>query len=70
MLTRLIPLSNTPVDRNTGAMFTIGEFSRATHLSVKEISASTGYEHVPSFDRKFRNHFKMTPGEFRKGMRV
>ena len=51
-------------------MNTAARLLQSTHLSVKEISASTGYEHVPSFDRQFRNHFKMTPGEFRKGMRV
>lgn len=51
-------------------MNTAASLLQSTHLSVKEISSSTGYEHVPSFDRQFRNHFKMTPGEFRKGIRV
>ena len=51
-------------------MNTAARLLQSTHLSVKEISSSTGYEHVPSFDRQFRNHFKMTPGEFRKGIRV
>ncbi len=51
-------------------MNTAARLLQSTHLSVKEISWSTGYEHVPSFDRQFRNHFKMTPGEFRKGIRV
>ena len=51
-------------------MNTAARLLQSTHLSVKEISSATGYEHVPSFDRQFRNHFKMTPGEFRKGIRV
>jgi AraC-like DNA-binding protein len=51
-------------------MNTAARLLQSTHLSVKEISSTTGYEHVPSFDRQFRNHFKMTPGEFRKGIRV
>jgi AraC-like DNA-binding protein len=51
-------------------MNTAARLLQSTHLSVKEISSSTGYEHVPSFDRQFRNHFKMTPGAFRKGIRV
>jgi AraC-like DNA-binding protein len=51
-------------------MNTAARLLQSTHLSVKEISSSTGYQHVPSFDRQFRNHFKMTPGEFRKGIRV
>jgi AraC-like DNA-binding protein len=51
-------------------MNTAARLLQSTHLSVKEISFTTGYEHVPSFDRQFRSHFKMTPGEFRKGIRV
>ncbi len=51
-------------------MNTAARLLQSTHLSVKEISSSTGYEHVPSFDRQFRNHFKMTPGEFRRSIRV
>ena len=51
-------------------MNTAARLLQSTHLSVKDISSSTGYEHVPSFDRQFRNHFKMTPGEFRRRPRV
>ena len=48
-------------------MNTAARLLQASSLSVKEISAATGYEHVPSFDRQFRKHFRMTPGEFRRG---
>jgi len=51
-------------------MTTAARLLQSTHLSVKDISSSTGYEHVPSFDRQFRNHFKMTPGEFRRRPRA
>jgi len=51
-------------------MSTAARLLQSSSLSVKEISASTGYEHVPSFDRQFRKHFKMTPGEFRRGIRI
>ena len=37
-----------------------------TSLSIKEISARTGFQHVPSFDRWFRRHFSITPGQFRR----
>jgi AraC-like DNA-binding protein len=51
-------------------MNTAARLLQSSSLSVKEISAATGYEHVPSFDRQFRKHFRMTPGEFRRGIRV
>jgi AraC-like DNA-binding protein len=51
-------------------MNTAARLLQGTALSVKEISAATGYEHVPSFDRQFRKHFRMTPGEFRRGLRI
>ena len=51
-------------------MNTAARLLQASSLSVKEISAATGYEHVPSFDRQFRKHFRMTPGEFRRGIRI
>ena len=51
-------------------MNTAARLLQSTSLSVKEISAATGYEHVPSFDRQFRKHFRMTPGEFRRGFRI
>ena len=51
-------------------MNTAARLLQGTSLSVKEISAATGYEHVPSFDRQFRKHFRMTPGEFRRGLRI
>jgi AraC-like DNA-binding protein len=66
--------------RETGATFnrhlqlarmnTAARLLQSSHLSVKEISSATGYEHVPSFDRQFRRHFRMTPGEFRRGLRI
>lgn len=51
-------------------MNTAARLLQGTSLSVKEISAATGYEHVPSFDRQFRKHYRMTPGEFRRGLRI
>lgn len=36
-----------------------------SELSVKEIASATGYEHVPSFDRQFRQYFHVTPSQFR-----
>lgn len=51
-------------------MNTAARLLQSSSLSVKEISAATGYEHVPSFDRQFRKHFRMTPGEFRRGLRI
>jgi AraC-like DNA-binding protein len=66
--------------RETGATFnkhlqlarmnTAARLLQSSHLSVKEISTATGYEHVPSFDRQFRRHFRMTPGQFRRGIRI
>ncbi len=68
------------VQRETGITFnrhlqfarmnTAARLLQSSHLSVKEISSATGYEHVPSFDRQFRKHFRMTPGEFRRGLRI
>lgn len=68
------------VQKETGATFnkhlqlarmnTAARLLQSSHLSVKEISSATGYEHVPSFDRQFRKHFRMTPGEFRRGLRI
>jgi AraC-like DNA-binding protein len=37
-----------------------------TDMSIKEIASATGYEHVPSFDRKFRRYFQLTPGRYRR----
>lgn len=51
-------------------MNTAARLLQSSSFSVKEISAATGYEHVPSFDRQFRKHFRMTPGEFRRGIRI
>lgn len=51
-------------------MNTAARLLQSSSLSIKEISAATGYEHVPSFDRQFRKHFRMTPGEFRKSIRI
>lgn len=51
-------------------MNTAARLLQSSSLSVKEISRATGYEHVPSFDRQFRKHFRMTPGEFRRGIRI
>jgi AraC-like DNA-binding protein len=66
--------------RETGAPFnhhlqlarmnTAARLLQNSHLSIKEISSATGYEHVPSFDRQFKRHFHMTPGEFRRGVRI
>src|SRR5208337_4089601 len=33
-------------------------------LRVKEIAFAVGYKHVSSFDRDFRDHYRMTPTEF------
>jgi len=37
-----------------------------TEMSIKEIASATGYEHVPSFVRKFRRYFQLTPGRYRR----
>jgi len=51
-------------------MNTAARLLQESELSIKEISSGTGYEHVPSFDRQFRSHFKLTPGDFRRAVRV
>lgn len=68
------------VQRETGTTFnrhlqfarmnTAARLLQSSRLSVKEVSSATGYGHVPSFDRQFRKHFRMTPGEFRRGLRI
>jgi AraC-like DNA-binding protein len=50
----------------------MGESARLldeSELSVKEIAAAMGYEHVPSFDRQFRRYFHVTPSEYRRYVR-
>jgi two-component system response regulator YesN len=47
-------------------MNTAARLLQETNLSIKEIASSTGYEHVPSFDRQFRHYFQVTPGRFRR----
>ncbi len=47
-------------------MNTAARLLQETNLSIKEIASSTGYEHVPSFDRQFRHYFQVTPGKFRR----
>ena len=51
-------------------MNTAARLLQESELSIKEISSGTGYEHVPSFDRQFRNHFNLTPGDFRRAIRL
>jgi AraC-like DNA-binding protein len=51
-------------------MNTAARLLQESDLSIKEISSGTGYEHVPSFDRQFRSHFKLTPGDFRRATRL
>ena len=51
-------------------MNTAARLLQESELSIKEISSGTGYEHVPSFDRQFRSHFNLTPGDFRRAVRV
>lgn len=51
-------------------MNTAARLLQESDLSIKEISSGTGYEHVPSFDRQFRSHFKLTPGDFRRAIRL
>lgn len=51
-------------------MSTAARLLQESDLSIKEISSGTGYEHVPSFDRQFRSHFKLTPGDFRRAVRL
>jgi AraC-like DNA-binding protein len=51
-------------------MNTAARLLQESELSIKEISSGTGYEHVPSFDRQFRSHFNLTPGDFRRAIRL
>jgi AraC-like DNA-binding protein len=51
-------------------MNTAARLLQESELSIKEISSGTGYEHVPSFDRQFRSHFNLTPGDFRRAVRL
>jgi len=37
-----------------------------THLRIKEIAATVGYEHTSSFTRAFSRHFAQTPQLYRK----
>ncbi len=48
-------------------MSTASRLLQETNLSIKEIATHTGYGHVPSFDRQFRQYFHgVTPGKFRR----
>jgi AraC-like DNA-binding protein len=48
-------------------MSTASRLLQETSLSIKEIATQTGYGHVPSFDRQFRQYFHgVTPGKFRR----
>lgn len=48
-------------------MSTASRLLQETNLSIKEIATRTGYGHVPSFDRQFRQYFHgVTPGKFRR----
>jgi len=42
----------------------------ATHMQVKEIAAIVGYRQAPSFDRAFRNKFKVSPAGYRRLKRM
>lgn len=42
------------------------EFLKTTSLTVQDVAARVGYEHVYSFMRVFKKLSGMTPGEFRK----
>jgi len=46
-------------------METAGRLLCTTPLRVKEVASSCGCKHVSDFDRLFRRHFGMTPGEWR-----
>ncbi len=48
-----------------GRMTRSARLLAGSRLSVKEIASAAGYDHVPSFDRQFRCHFRMTPTQFR-----
>ena len=41
---------------------------RATPLSIKEIAARIGYEHVSNLDRHFRQYNGTTPGRYRESV--
>ena len=41
-----------------------------TDMSVKQIVKSVGYEDVSSFSKKFSAKFEMTPGKYRKQLRI
>ena len=41
-----------------------------THMQVKEIAAIVGYRQAPSFDRAFRNKFKLSPADYRRLKRM
>jgi AraC-like DNA-binding protein len=47
-------------------MHSAAQMLMATEMSIKEIASATGYEHVPSFVRKFRRYFQITPGRYRR----
>ncbi|MBQ4045310.1 MAG: AraC family transcriptional regulator [Lachnospiraceae bacterium] len=46
------------------------ELLRGTSMSVSEIAASTGYEDARSFTKAFRQHYGMSPSEYRKNNSV
>lgn len=41
-----------------------------THMQVKEIAATVGYRQAPSFDRAFKNKFKISPAGYRRLKRL
>src|SRR5258708_22017313 len=46
------------------------ELLLSTELSVKEITAMSGYHHSSSFDRGFRKKFGVSPASYRKECRL
>jgi AraC-like DNA-binding protein len=62
--------------RDTGCRFTtlvrcarttlVRDLLESSLLSVKEISARTGYEHVSQLTREFKDVFRVTPSELRR----
>ncbi|CAI6044297.1 AraC family transcriptional regulator [Cohnella sp. JJ-181] len=42
------------------------ELLRGTDLSVTEIAARAGYNHISHFNRTFKKHTGLTPGDYRK----
>jgi transcriptional regulator GlxA family with amidase domain len=44
------------------------ELLQDTTLSIKEIAAAVGYNHVSDFDRHFKASSGMRPGEFREAL--